>query len=148
MKYVHTNIIARDWKSLAQFYIDVFDCKLTPPERDLRGPWADKLSGISNVRIRGVHLNLPGYTNGPTLEIFQYDPDAEGEDHPAVNRPGYSHLAFEVDSVQEILDKLIQHGGQTLGELIQNPVPGVGTLTAVYTRDPEGNIVEILHWDR
>lgn len=148
MKYVHTNIIARDWKSLAQFYIDVFECQIAPPERDLRGAWADDLAGITNVRIRGAHLTLPGYTNGPTLEIFQYEPDREGEAAPAVNRPGYSHLAFEVDSVEEVTEKLLQNGGQLVGKIIHNPVPGVGTLTAVYTRDPEGNIIEIMHWDR
>ena len=82
MKYVHTNIIARDWKSLAQFYMDVFDCQIAPPERDLHGLWADQLSGIDNVRIRGVHLRLPGYTDGPTLEIFQYEPAAPGNNEP------------------------------------------------------------------
>ena len=147
MKYVHTNIIARDWKSLAQFYMDVFECQITPPERDLQGLWADQLSGIDNVRIRGIHLRLPGYTDGPTLEIFQYEPAAPGENDPVVNRPGYSHLAFEVDSVEDVLDKLLQQGGKTVGQLIHNQV-GVDTLTAVYARDPEGNIIEIMHWDR
>jgi predicted enzyme related to lactoylglutathione lyase len=147
MKYVHTNIIARDWKSLAQFYMDVFDCQIAPPERDLHGLWADQLSGIDNVRIRGVHLRLPGYSDGPTLEIFQYEPAAPGNNEPVVNSPGYSHLAFEVDSVEDVLDKLLQQGGKTVGQLIHNQV-GVGTLTAVYARDPEGNIIEIMHWDR
>jgi len=148
MKYVHTNLIARDWKSLAQFYMDVFECQIAPPERDLYGLWADQLSGIDNVRIRGVHLRLPGYTDGPTLEIFQYEPAAPGNNEPVVNSPGYSHLAFEVDSVEDVLDKLLQRGGKTVGQLIHNQVPGVGTLTAVYARDPEGNIIEIMHWDR
>lgn len=148
MKYVHTNIIARDWKSLAQFYMDVFDCQIAPPERYLHGLWADQLSGIDNVRIRGIHLRLPGYTDGPTLEIFQYEPGAPGDTEPAVNRPGYSHLAFEVDSVEDVLGKLLRMGGKTVGQVIHNLVPGVGTLTAVYARDPEGNIIEIMHWDR
>ncbi|MFZ5652735.1 MAG: VOC family protein [Bacillota bacterium] len=39
IKYVHTNIVARDWKKLSQFYIDVFDCKPVYPERDLSGDW-------------------------------------------------------------------------------------------------------------
>ena len=28
MKYTHTNINSPDWERLAQFYIDVFECKL------------------------------------------------------------------------------------------------------------------------
>ena len=26
IKYVHTNIIARDWEAVARFYIEVFEC--------------------------------------------------------------------------------------------------------------------------
>jgi len=69
-KYVHTNLIARDWKSLADFYIQVFGCTPVPPERDISGEWIDGMTGISDVRIRGAHLRLPGYEDGPTLEIF------------------------------------------------------------------------------
>ena len=52
-----------------------------------------------------------------------------------------------VDSVEACWIAL-QHGGKRAGELIHNQVPGVGTLTAVYARDPEGNIIEIMHWDK
>ena len=37
IRYVHTNLIARDWKKLAKFYVKVFGCKLKPPERNLKG---------------------------------------------------------------------------------------------------------------
>jgi catechol-2,3-dioxygenase len=39
---VHTNLIARDWRSLARFYEDVFACVPVPPERDYAG---DDLDG-------------------------------------------------------------------------------------------------------
>jgi len=74
MKYVHTNIVAKDWKKLAQFYIDVFDCTPKPPERHLSGKWLDNATGLTDARLHGIHLNLPGYeTDGPTLEIFSYE---------------------------------------------------------------------------
>ena len=73
MKYVHTNIIARDWKLLADFYIKVFECKPVLPERDIKGDWLEKGTGVKNASLRGIHLLLPGFDNdGPTLEIFQY----------------------------------------------------------------------------
>jgi hypothetical protein len=37
MKYVHTNIVAEDCKSLADFYVQVFVCTPVPPELDLSG---------------------------------------------------------------------------------------------------------------
>lgn len=54
VKFVHTNIIARDWRKLTQFYIDVFGCEPVPPERDHHGNWIDRVTGIKDVRIRGA----------------------------------------------------------------------------------------------
>lgn len=72
IKYVHTNIISKDWKKLADFYIKVFDCKPVPPERNQKGSWLDKGTGVKDAHIKGMHLQLPGYgKNSPTLEIFR-----------------------------------------------------------------------------
>ena len=72
MKYVHTNIVAKDWKALMEFYVSVFQCKLVPPIRDLSGEWLATGTGVPNAKFTGGHLLLPGYgPDGPTLEIYQ-----------------------------------------------------------------------------
>jgi predicted enzyme related to lactoylglutathione lyase len=146
IKFVHTNIIAEDWEKLAQFYIKVFNCDPVLPERDLRGEWADKLTTIPNVRIRGIHLSLPGYKNGPTLEIFEYSPSLSYKGHPLINRHGFSHIAFHVENVETTLKRIVKNGCSRYGELITTEIPGAGILTVVYTKDPEGNIVEVQNW--
>jgi len=148
IKYTHTNIIARDWKKLASFYIEVFQCEPIYPERDLTGQWIDKITNITNVRIRGIHLRLPGYTDGPTLEIFEYEPSNLSNEQPVINCQGLGHLAFHVDSVEAVLKKLLDNGGEQLGELIVQKYEGIGTLTVVYARDPEKNIIEIQNWKK
>jgi catechol 2,3-dioxygenase-like lactoylglutathione lyase family enzyme len=145
IKFVHTNIIARDWKKLAQFYIDVFGCEPVPPERDHSGGWIERITSIKGVHIRGIHLRLPGYKDGPTLEIFNYNKQPEGCEQPAVNRPGLAHIAFLVEDVRFFYEKLLEKGGSKLGELVEKKIDGVGLLTVVYARDPEGNIIEILN---
>ena len=60
-KFVHLNVIARDWKKLAAFYQDVFGCTIVPPERDLSGQWIEDCTGVPGAKIRGAHLRLPGY---------------------------------------------------------------------------------------
>jgi catechol 2,3-dioxygenase-like lactoylglutathione lyase family enzyme len=147
MKYVHTNIVAQDWKKLATFYIDVFDCKEKPPQRDLAGAWLDAATGLKEAALKGIHLFLPGYgDDGPTLEIFSYETMEErGIGH--ANTYGFSHIAFLVDDVQAIFEKALVHGGQPLGRVTRKTIEGVGDLTLVYFRDPEGNIVEIQSWD-
>ena len=146
IKYVHTNIIAKDWEKLAQFYIRVFGCQPVYPERDLTGEWINQATNIKDVHIRGIHLWLQGYVDGPTLEIFQYNKQNESDDLPAINRPGFAHIAFSVEDVQSFYEKLLQNGGSKLGDIVEKDIEGVGVLTVVYARDPEGNIIEIQNW--
>lgn len=148
IKYVHTNLIAKDWKRLSEFYFNVFNCKPIYPERDLSGEWIDKITNINNVRIRGIHLALPGYEDGPTLEIFEYQPDNPRDNVPQINHHGFGHIAFQVDTVEAVLSKLIEHGGGQLGEIIKKEYVGIGVLTVVYAKDPEGNFIEIQNWSK
>ena len=145
MRFAHTNIAARDWKKLSQFYIDVFECKVKPPERDLKGEWLDRAIGIKNARQMGVHLSLPGYDNPPTLEIFSYEEFIDTTPIMA-NQIGFTHIAFEVEDVDTTLAKALEHGASMLGEVIENEVEGVGVLKFTYLRDIEGNIIEIQSW--
>ena len=145
-RFVHTNLIARDWQTLAGFYEGVFGCKPVPPERNMAGPWLEAATGVRGARIRGIHLRLPGYEDGgPTLEIFQYDPQAEALE-PMVNRPGLAHIAFAVDDVEQARETVLSAGGRRVGDVVSLAVPGAGTVTFVYVTDPEGNIIELQSW--
>ncbi|WP_027182850.1 VOC family protein [Desulfovibrio inopinatus] len=146
MKYVHTNIVAKDWKRLARFYQEVFGCVPVPPERDLSGDWLDDLTGLKNSHLRGVHLRLPGYgDDGPTLEIFQYDVMTARPDY-APNTPGFTHLAFLVDDVAQTAEECFRHGATSVGERVIRKYPGGKTLIAWYLADPEGNMLELQTW--
>jgi predicted enzyme related to lactoylglutathione lyase len=145
-RYVHTNLIARDWRALAHFYAEVFGCTPAPPERDLAGPEMDAGTGIPGARLRGMHLRLPGWGDaGPTLEIFSYVP--LGERLPrAANSPGYGHLAFSVDDVAAAQKAVLAGGGGLIGEVVTLQVGG-GKVTWCYVTDPEGNGIELQHWE-
>lgn len=147
MKYVHTNIITRDWKKLSQFYIDVFQCEVVPPIRNQSGNWLSEGIGVENAHLEGVHLRLPGGSpEGPTLEIYSYK--IVEDNLPAVsNRMGYGHIAFEVEDVGEVVKQLVKHGGSTYGKIVRRDVPGKGIITFTYARDPDGNIIELQRWE-
>ena len=148
MRYAHTNIAARNWKSLSEFYIQVFGCSVKPPERNLTGAWLDNATGLKGAHLEGVHLNLPGYENNPpTLEIFTYK-EMEENNPIMANHVGFTHIAFEVDDVDQTLKLAMEHGGKMLGKITEKIVNGVGQLKFVYFRDPEGNIIEIQSWGK
>ncbi|MEO0333968.1 MAG: VOC family protein [Bacteroidota bacterium] len=146
IKYAHTNIIANDWEALATFYQEALNCKLVPPVRRQSAEWLAQGTGVPNASLQGAHLRLPGYgENGPTLEIYQYSQMEEKPDSVA-NRKGLGHLAFLVDNVALVREKILQYGGHDLGQLTEAKVTGVGVLTFIYMTDPESNILEVQHW--
>ena len=146
MRFAHTNIVSTDWKKLVEFYVNVFGCKIVPPIRNQSGDFLDKGTGLKNAKLQGAHLALPGYEkNFPTLEIYQYE-NIENQEKIAPNKRGVGHIAFEVGSVKEILGKILMNGGEKCGEITEKEIKGAGTITFIYVRDPEGNLIELQNW--
>jgi predicted enzyme related to lactoylglutathione lyase len=145
-RYVHTNLIAHDWRRLARFYQDVFGCVPVPPERDLAGLEMEAGTGVPGARLQGMHLRLPGAgPGGPTLEIFEYSQPAADTSRVA-NQPGFAHIAFAVDAVADAREEVLAHGGSRIGEIVTVAVSPTARVTWCYVRDPEGNILELQSW--
>ena len=142
-KYVHTNLIARDWVRLSEFYRTVFGCTVVPPERNYSGPALEAGTGVSDTTLRGVHLRLPG--SDATLEIYTYSVEESGPS-PAVNRPGFGHIAFEVDSVPDAREEVLASGGKIVGDIVTLTTSLGSRVTWCYVTDPEGNIIEVQSW--
>lgn len=141
--YTHTNLIARDWRGLADFYINAFGCTPVPPERDLQGDAVEKGTAVPGAHLTGMHLRLPGHgDSGPTIEIFSYNRLSE-EGEKRVNRPGWSHIAFRVEDVPEAVKFVQALGGKLVSEVVTTKVGADRTITWCYLTDPEGNIFEL-----
>lgn len=145
-RYAHTNLVAADWRALADFYIRLFGCEVVPPERDYQGAELDAGTGLRGAHLRGVHLRLPGHgDDGPTLEIYNYATLVE-RPAPAVNRPGYGHIAFGVDDVAAARQAVLDAGGAPVGEVVTLQTSAGTRVTWCYVTDPEGNILELQSW--
>ena len=147
-KYVHTNLTAQDWRALADFYRRVFGCEPVPPARDFQGATLDAGTGLSGAHLRGIHLRLPGYGDkGPTLEVFNYSALEEPQ-RTVINRPGFGHIAFEVDDVPEAQARVLAEGGLPVGEVVTLQTATGASVTWCYVTDPEGNVIELQSWSR
>ena len=147
--YAHTNLIARDWRSLAQFYIDVFGCEVVPPERDLSGEWIERMTVVPGVRVRGCHLRLPGpfaeSAAGPDARDLLVRARRAGC-RPADRSPRLRSPRVPRRRRRSRARDVEANGGARYGELVQHRYPELGLLTAVYAADPEGNVIEIQSW--
>lgn len=145
-RYVHTNLIAHDWQALSRFYQEVFGCTPVPPERHYKGNDLERGTGVKGSELHGVHLRLPGYDeNGPTLEIYSYTVPEKGV-KPAVNRPGFGHIAFTVDDVSKAREIILKANGTAIGEVVTLQTSVGSKVTWCYVTDPEGNIIELQSW--
>ena len=116
VKYAHTNLVARDYQSLARFYQEVFGCRPVPPERDYAGPALEAGTALPGASLKGIHLRLPGMPDaGPTLEIFEYSELAE---YGRVDQAFFKDLLGRVLAEAETLDKVIaEHADRGLDQL-------------------------------
>ena len=145
-RYVHTNLIARDWHALVDFYTRVFGCVIVPPVRDYRNPDLDRLTALPGAHQFGAHLRLPGWgDDGPTLEIFGFDAFVDGQSK-AINRPGFGHIAFEVQDVPAAHAEVLASGGSAIGEVVTLTNAAGARVTVCYVCDPEGNAIELQRW--
>lgn len=146
-RYVHTNLVARDWRRLARWYEEHLGCVPVPPERHYAGPELEAGTGVPGSTLEGVHLRLPGPGREHlTIEIYSYSVMADGPP-PAVNRPGFGHLAFEVEAVADARAELLAAGGQAVGEVVTLATSTGQRVTWCYVTDPEGNILELQSWE-
>ena len=145
IRFAHVNVIAKDWRRLVEFYQTVFGCTPVPPQRDQRGDWLDAVTGLPNSHIQGLHLRLPG--GAATLEVYSY---VDGGPRPEIrpDTPGFSHIAFVVDDVDDVARRVLAEGGGSVGEVGNVVIDGVGRLKLQYLADPEGNIIEVQQWSR
>ena len=58
-----------------------------------------------------------------------------------VNGAGLAHIAFEVDDVAAVLQRLLDEDGSRLGGVVTAQYPCGLTATFVYARDIEGHIM-------
>ena len=70
---------------------------------------------------------------------FRSPPAGAQEAAPAANRPGLRHIAFTVDDVRGVVDRLRENGWETIGEIVDYE----NVYLLCYVRGPDGLIVEL-----
>jgi catechol 2,3-dioxygenase-like lactoylglutathione lyase family enzyme len=135
-RLTHLGLCVSDLERSLRFYRDVlgFTEDSTRPPLAMRGEPAATLLGLPDVDLRALYLRR----DGVCLELLAYPaPGSLGRDGPRpMNRVGFSHLSFEVEALEPVLERVRAAGGRVLDASRIPP--------AVFVTDPDGARIELV----
>jgi catechol 2,3-dioxygenase-like lactoylglutathione lyase family enzyme len=138
IRFDHVGITVAELDAVTSFFVGL-GLEVEGGPMPVEGEFIDTVIGIPDSRTRIVMLMTPG--GGSRLELSSFDrPDhAPGSPTAMANELGLRNVAFEVDDVQAIVDRLAADGYGLVG--------GIGEYEGVwrmaYVRGPEGIIVSL-----
>ena len=103
----------------------------------VEGEWAGRVTGLGNQRVEIAMMVTPdGHSR---LEISRFLAPSVIGDHRnvPVNTLGYLRVMFTVNNLDEMLTRLMKHGAQLVGEVMQYE----NTYRLCYIRGPEGLLI-------
>jgi len=135
--FVHIGLVVEDLDETVRF-LSLLGLECSKPSEQ-SGEWIDRIIGLDGSAVEIVMVRLPDGTD--VFEIVRFrSPSAEAQEPaPAANRPGLRHIAFKVDDVRAVVDRVREAGWDTIGEIVDYQ----GMFLLCYVRGPEGLIVEL-----
>jgi catechol 2,3-dioxygenase-like lactoylglutathione lyase family enzyme len=136
LRFDHLGVVVDDLDAVQAFFLDLGF------EREggtlVEGEVVDRINGLDGVRADVVMVRTPDRTGKLELVKYHAPVDDTGAQVLPPNRPGFRHIAIEVDDLGAVVDQLREKGFDTVGE-----VADYGNVyRLVYVRGPEGLIVE------
>jgi catechol 2,3-dioxygenase-like lactoylglutathione lyase family enzyme len=109
-------------------------------ESSVEGPEVDRLVGLAGSRSDIAMMRTPDGHGRIELDKF-HTPTAvrAGPEHAPVNTLGIRRIMFAVDDLDEVLARLLAHGAQLVGEVVQYE----DSYRLCYVRGPEGIMVAL-----
>ena len=131
----HVAIGVNDFDRALKFYTEALGFEVVQQSEFDRQPQVDAAIGLKDAKAKMAMLKAPN----AHIELWQYT-NPEPED--LRSRPcdyGYPHFALQVDDIESEYVRLQEHGMEFVGEVVHFGEES----SAIYGRDPCGNIIEI-----
>ena len=103
----------------------------------VEGEWAGRVTGLGNQSVEIAMMVTPdGHSR---LELSRFLTPATISDHRTapVNSLGYLRVMFTVDNIDELVSRLIKHGAELVGEVVQYE----NSYRLCYIRGTEGLLI-------
>ena len=103
----------------------------------VEGEWAGRVTGLGTQRVEIAMMVTPDGHSRLEISRFLTPPVVADHRNAPVNALGYLRVMFAVDDVDETLARLLKHGAQLVGEVVQYE----DSYRLCYIRGPEGILI-------
>ena len=133
----HTGIIVSDLEKSIDFYHGFLNFKILQRHRD-DSEYISEITGLQGLVAEYAKLSIPG---GIVLELLTYPSHPEVRVERKIHQPGEAHLAFEVNSIEDMYRKAMVKNISCLSV----PVLSSEKIAMVFfCLDPDGYRVEFV----
>ena len=85
----------------------------------VEGEWAGRVTGLGSQRVEIAMMVTPDGHSRLEISRFLTPPVVADHRNAPVNALGYLRVMFTVDDMDETLGRLLKHGAQLVGEVVQ-----------------------------
>ena len=103
----------------------------------VEGEWAGRVTGLGTQSVEIAMMVTPDGHSRLELSRFLTPPTISDHRTAAVNALGYLRVKFTVNNLDELVARLIRHGAQLVGEVVQYE----NVYRLCYIRGTEGILV-------
>ena len=136
----HHGFTVSDLSRSIKYYRDVLGMELIRESERSNLPSYDHMLGFKDVKLR---VGLLKDSGGNLLELFQYVNPPSTPRELKNNFVGASHVAFEVEDIDETYERLKQNGHGAIAPPVDVIRDGKKVARGIYALDPDGISVEM-----
>jgi len=101
------------------------------------GEWAGRITGLGTQRVEIAMMVTPDGHSRLELSRFLTPPTVSDHRSAPVNSLGYLRVMFAVEDIDEMVSRLIKHGAELVGEIVQYE----NSYRLCYIRGTEGLLI-------
>ena len=131
----HVAIGVNDFDKALKFYTEGLGFEIVQRGDFDNDAAANQAIGLDAIKAKMAMLK----TTNAFIELWQYSNPSPEDLRSRPCDYGYPHLALQVDNIQEEYDRLKTHGMEFVGDIVHFG----DDASAIYGRDPCGNIIEL-----
>ena len=103
----------------------------------IEGEWAGRVTGLGNQQVEIAMMVTPDGHSRLEISRFLNPPAITDHRNAPVNSLGYLRVMFAVEDIDEMVARLIKHGAQLVGEIVQYE----NSYRLCYIRGTEGLLI-------